>query len=175
MRKTENDALGRATLEAYRNQPKNPVVLVADNIRSLNNVGSLFRSCDAFAVTRLILCGITATPPSRDIHKTALGAELSVEWSYFRSTAEAVKELKQAGWRIAALEQAEGATMLNEFHPEPETKYAVIVGNEVDGVSQEVIDLCDLAIEIPQYGTKHSLNVAVAAGIVLWQMTGRKD
>ena len=147
---------------------KLPVVVVLDNVRSLQNVGAFFRTADAFAVEQIALCGITATPPNRDIHKTALGAELTVKWSYHKETTACVEELRQAGYRILAIEQVEGAAMLNEFTPDPNEKYALIFGNEVFGVDQQVVDRCDGAIEIPQAGTKHSINVSVSGGVVLW-------
>lgn len=147
---------------------KLPVVVVLDNVRSLQNVGAFFRTADAFAVEQIALCGITATPPNRDIHKTALGAELTVKWSYHKETTACIEELRQAGYRILAIEQVEGAAMLNEFTPNPNEKYALIFGNEVFGVDQQVVDRCDSAIEIPQAGTKHSINVSVSGGVVLW-------
>ena len=168
MQKITNEALGRPTPEQFARMPKLPVTVVLDNIRSLNNVGSFFRTCDAFAVERIFLCGITATPPSKEIHKTALGAENTVTWSYFHSTLEAVARLREEGFRIGAVEQVEGAVMLNRFRAEPDVKYALIFGNEVFGVAQEVADQCDFGVEIPQAGTKHSLNVSVSAGVVLW-------
>ena len=147
---------------------KLPVVVVLNNVRSLQNVGAFFRTADAFAVEQIALCGITATPPNRDIHKTALGAELTVKWSYHKETTACIEELRQAGYRILAIEQVEGAAMLNEFTPDPNEKYALIFGNEVFGVDQQVVDRCDGAIEIPQAGTKHSINVSVSGGVVLW-------
>lgn len=147
---------------------KLPVMVVLDNVRSLQNVGAFFRTADAFAVEQIALCGITATPPNRDIHKTALGAELTVKWSYHKETTACVEELRQAGYRILAIEQVEGAAMLNDFTPNPNEKYALIFGNEVFGVDQQVVDRCDGAIEIPQAGTKHSINVSVSGGVVLW-------
>ena len=153
MKKTTNEELHRPSAEEYARMRKMPVTVVLDNIRSLNNVGSFFRTCDAFAVERLLLCGITGTPPSREIHKTALGAENTVAWQYFESTAE-----------------AEGAVMLEDFRPGAGQRYALVFGNEVEGVAQEVADMCDGAVEIPQAGTKHSLNVAVAGGAVLWHL-----
>ena len=141
-----------------------------DNLRSLNNVGSVFRTCDAFAVRRLYLCGITARPPHKDIHRTALGATESVEWTYCENTADAVRELREKGVRVWAVEQVEGSTMLDDFTPAPNTEYALVFGNEVFGVEQSVVDLCDGALEIPQEGTKHSLNVAVCVGAVLWDV-----
>ena len=169
MRKTTNDELGRLSAEEYAAAPKCPVAVVLDNVRSMNNVGSFFRTCDAFAVGRLCLCGITATPPSRDIHKTALGTELTVPWTYFADTADAVAALRADGYRILCVEQAEGSVSLERWAPESGIRYALVFGNEVDGVQQRVADLCDGAVEIPQGGTKHSLNVSVAAGIVLWE------
>ena len=145
-----------------------PVRVVLDNVRSAQNVGAFFRTADAFAIEHIALCGITATPPSKDIHKTALGAELTVEWSHYDSTLECVKELKSAGYRVLAIEQVEGAVMLDELQVEADVKYALVFGNEVAGVDQAVVDECDGAIEIPQVGTKHSVNVSVAGGIVMW-------
>ena len=145
-----------------------PVRIVLDNVRSAQNIGAFFRTADAFAIEHIALCGITATPPSKDIHKTALGAELTVEWSHYDSTLECVKELKSAGYRVLAIEQVEGAVMLDELQVETDVKYALVFGNEVAGVDQVVVDECDGAIEIPQVGTKHSVNVSVAGGIVMW-------
>ncbi len=170
MRKTTNEELHRPTPEAYARMPKMSVTVVLDNVRSLNNVGSFFRTCDAFAVERLVLCGITGTPPSRELHKTALGAEHTVAWEYRERTVDAVADLHAAGCRVVAVEQADEAVSLEVFRLEPGLRYALVFGNEVDGVAQEVVDLCDGAIEIPQAGTKHSLNVAVAGGAVLWQL-----
>lgn len=170
MQKITNEALGRPTPEQFARMAKLPVTVVLDNIRSLNNVGSFFRTCDAFAVERILLCGITATPPSKEIHKTALGAENTVAWSHFPSTLEAVAQLRTEGYRIGAVEQVEGAVMLDRFRAESDVKYALIFGNEVFGVAQEVVDQCDFGIEIPQVGTKHSLNVSVSAGVVLWHL-----
>ena len=168
MRKIENSELHRLSVEEFKEHEKIPVVLVADNIRSLNNVGSLFRTADAFLIEAFYLCGISATPPNKEIHKTALGAELSVAWRYVPSALEAITELKKAGYKVICIEQVENAVMLDEFCPEKGVKYALVVGNEVKGVGQEVVDCCDGAIEIPQCGTKHSLNVSVAGGVVLW-------
>ena len=145
-----------------------PVTVVVDNIRSAQNVGAFFRTCDAFAVEHLALCGITAVPPSREIHKTALGAEVSVAWSRHDSTAECLAGLKARGYRLLAVEQVEGAVMLDRVKIDPAERYALVFGNEVEGVSQQAVDMCDGAIEIPQAGTKHSLNVSVAGGVVLW-------
>ncbi len=169
MRKIENNELGRPTPQEFELMEKLPVTVVLDNVRSLNNVGSVFRTCDAFAIERIMLCGITATPPNKEIHKTALGAENTVAWEYFRTTKEAVDRLKTERYILTAVEQVEGATMLHRFQLEPKQRYALIFGNEVDGVAQDIVDLCDGAIEIPQVGTKHSLNIAVSVGAVLWQ------
>jgi len=144
--------------------------VVLDHVRSLYNVGSVFRSSDAFRVQAVYLCGITATPPQVEIHKTALGAEDSVDWKYFERTQDAVNELKSQGYSVQAVEQVEGSVMLQSFRPEEGKKYAIVLGNEVKGVQQEVVDLCDGCIEIPQFGTKHSLNVSVTAGILIWEM-----
>lgn len=160
--------LNRISIDDYRQQQKMPLTVVLDNIRSLNNIGSVFRTADAFGVKRLLLCGITATPPSAEIHKTALGAENSVEWAYYPSTLDAIADLKAQGYKICALEQVEGSVMLNDFTPIANTPYAFVAGNEVDGVDQAVVDLCDISLEIPQVGTKHSLNVAVSTAITIW-------
>lgn len=159
----------RPTVEEYRRSRKIPLTVVVDNVRSLNNIGSLFRTCDAFGVERLVLCGISATPPSPEIHKTALGAEDSVAWSYYPSTASAVEALKGEGYLVACLEQVKGSVSLEAFVPEPERRYALVCGNEVDGVAQAVVDVCDVCIEIPQVGTKHSLNVSVSTAVAMWQ------
>ena len=168
MRKITNAELGRPTLEEYAAAEKMAVTVVLDNVRSMQNVGAFFRTSDAFAVEHIALCGITATPPNREIHKTALGAELSVAWTYHKSTAECVTDLKTEGYTILAVEQVEGAVMLNRLEVDPHRKYALVFGNEVLGVDQAVVDLTDGAIEIPQVGTKHSLNVSVSGGVVLW-------
>ena len=168
MRKLDTHELGRPTAETLATLPRIPVAVVLDNVRSLNNVGSFFRTCDAFAAERLVLCGITGTPPDREIHKTALGAEQTVPWTHFPETIEAVMQLRKEGCTILAVEQVTGAAMLDEFLPDATQKYALVFGNEVEGVAQSVIDLCDGAVEIPQAGAKHSLNVAVSGGVVLW-------
>lgn len=170
MKKTTNEQLHRPDAQQYALQPKMPVTVILDNIRSMNNVGSFFRTCDAFAVERLVLCGITGTPPAREIHKTALGAEHTVAWEYRESTTETVEHMRTQGYKVLAVEQAEGSVMLQDFHMEHTGRYALLFGNEVDGVSQDAMDKCDGAIEIPQAGTKHSLNVAVAGGAVLWHI-----
>lgn len=168
MRKISNDELCRPTAEQFATAPKMPVTVVLDNVRSALNVGSFFRTCDAFAVERIMLCGITAAPPDREIHKTALGAELTVAWQRFSSTTECIAQLHGEQYTVLAVEQVEGSAMLQDLAPEAGRRYALVFGNEVDGVSQEAADLCDGAIEIPQAGTKHSLNVSVAGGVVLW-------
>ena len=169
MRKITNEELGRPTPEEFSRRAKMSVCVVLDNVRSAQNVGAFFRTGDAFAVARIALCGITATPPSREIHKTALGAEQTVPWEHFDSTVACVEALRAEGWTVLAVEQVEGASMLDDFVPRPGVKYALVFGNEVDGVAQPVVDLCDGALEIPQAGTKHSINVSVSGGVVLWQ------
>ena len=168
MRKITNEELHRPSVEAFATMQKMPVVVVLDNVRSMQNVGAFFRTGDAFAIERIYLCGITATPPARDIHKTALGTELTVPWRYTETTLEAVEQLKQEGYTLLAIEQVEGAAMLDAFHADPACRYALVFGNEVSGVDQAVVDRCDGAIEIPQVGTKHSINVSVSGGVVLW-------
>lgn len=170
MRKISNEELHRPSVEEFKAMEKLPVVVVLDNVRSMQNVGAFFRTGDAFAVEGIILCGITATPPARDIHKTALGAEQTVRWEYTPTTLEAVERLKTAGYRILAVEQVDGAVMLDRFRAEEGVKYALVFGNEVAGVDQSVVDRCDGAIEIPQIGTKHSINVSVSGGVVLWEI-----
>lgn len=167
MRKLTTAELNRPTIEEYGQRDKLSVVVVLDNIRSHNNTGSVFRTADAFLIGEIYLCGITACPPHRDIHKTALGAEDSVKWQYFENTVDACMHLRELGYKIYAVEQTEGSTMLQDFQFEEKT--AVVMGNEVDGVSDEVVEICDGAIELPQSGTKHSLNVSVCAGIVMWK------
>jgi tRNA G18 (ribose-2'-O)-methylase SpoU len=170
MEKLSMDALQRVDVDAFRSGQKIPFTLVLDNVRSGLNVGSIFRTADAFRVEKLLLCGITAQPPHREILKTALGSTASVDWAYFPETGEAVLRLKNDGYRVCAIEQTSHKTWLQDFRPEPGVHYAFVLGNEVDGVDEGVLALCDGAIEIPQFGTKHSLNVAVAAGIVLWEV-----
>ncbi len=167
MRKLSTAELNRPTAEEYGQKDKLPVIVVLDNIRSHNNTGSVFRTADAFLIDEIYLCGITACPPHRDIHKTALGAEESVKWRYFDTTIKACQHLKQSGYRILAVEQTEGSTMLQDFIFKGKT--AIVMGNEVEGVSDEVIEMCDGSIELPQSGTKHSLNVSVCSGIVMWK------
>jgi len=158
----------RLTVEEYREAEKVPLIVVLDDVRSMHNVGSVLRTADAFRLEAVWMCGITGTPPHAEIHKTALGAEDNVDWRYFDNALEAVKKLKEEGVEVLAVEQAEGSTMLQDFKPNPSHRYAIILGNEVKGVHQEVIDLCDGCLEIPQRGTKHSMNVSVAAGIVIY-------
>lgn len=159
----------RLSVEQFKASNKLPLVVILDNVRSLYNVGSVFRSCDAFRVEAVYLCGITATPPHPEIHKTALGGEDSVAWRYFQSTVEAVAELKQKGYFVYSIEQVEGSTKLQHLAPTTHQPYAVVFGNEVKGVQQTVVDACNGCLEIPQFGTKHSLNVSVTAGIVIWE------
>lgn len=170
MRKLTIEEMGRMDAATFREADKLAVVVVLDNVRSLHNVGAVFRTADAFALHGLCLCGITATPPSPEIHKTALGAEDTVAWTYHADTLEAVIALKREGYKLLAVEQVEGSTSLSDLTLSPNDKVALVMGNEVKGVRQEVIDICDGAIEIPQYGTKHSLNVSVSAGIVMWEV-----
>ena len=169
MKKLLNEELNRKTVAEFKNAGKNPVVVVLDHVRSLNNIGSIFRTCDAFLIEGLFLCGITATPPHREISKTALGATESVHWQYFEHTIDAIQFLKNNGYLVYAVEQTVHSIMLNQLSLSKECKYALIFGHEIHGVAQPVVDICDGAIEIPQHGTKHSLNIAVSAGIVLWE------
>ena len=168
-RKLNTEEIIRLTPEEFKETPKIPLIVILDNVRSLHNVGSIFRTSDAYCVEKVILCGITATPPNAEIHKSALGAEFSVDWAYYKETTEAVNELKQAGYTILAIEQAHDSINMDTFKAEKGNKYAVILGNEVKGVQQSVIDLSDDCLELPQFGTKHSLNVSVTAGIVIWE------
>lgn len=161
--------MNRLTTDEFRNSPKTPLIVVLDNVRSLHNVGSVFRTADAFIIEAVYLCGITSTPPHAEIHKTALGAENTVAWKYFEDTLDAVNELKSAGYTVLSIEQAKGSTLLTDYHSLPGQKTAVILGNEVKGVQQSVVDSCDGCIEIPQFGTKHSLNVSVTGGIIIWE------
>ena len=168
MRKLSMDELNRLNEKEFKNQKKFPMVLLLDNIRSMHNTGSIFRTADAFRIEKILLCGITACPPKREIEKTALGATKSVEWKYFDKTADAVTELKKQNYIIAAIEQVENSVSLQSFQPQKDNKYAVVFGNEVKGVQENVLKLCDHFLEIPQFGTKHSFNVSVTAGIVVW-------
>jgi tRNA G18 (ribose-2'-O)-methylase SpoU len=175
MRKLKVTELNRLEINEYRSIKKIPVAVVLDDVRSLHNVGSVFRTCDAFKISSLYLCGITACPPSPEIHKTALGAEDSVEWKYSGNVVDAILDLKENGYKICAVEQAEGSIMADAIAVEKGEKYALVFGNEVKGVRQAVMDMCDICIEIPQYGTKHSLNVSVSVGIVLWEFLKNLD
>ncbi|ASU35072.1 RNA methyltransferase [Mucilaginibacter xinganensis] len=168
MKKLKLDELNRASVAEFKAMDKFPVAVVLDNVRSMHNIGSIFRTSDGFAVEQVCLCGITACPPHREIEKTALGATQSVSWKYFETTLSAVAQLREEGYIIIAVEQAHNSTMLNEFSPEKDAKYALIFGNEVNGVSEEVMQKIDACLEIPQFGTKHSFNIVVSAGIVLW-------
>ena len=168
-RKLKITELNRISTEEFKEAEKLPLVVVLDNIRSLHNIGSVFRTSDAFLVDRIYLCGITATPPHPEMHKTALGAEDTVDWKYRKNTLDAVHELQDEGFTVLAIEQVEGSTLLDELELDADKKYAIVMGNEVKGVQQEVVNACDGCIEIPQYGTKHSLNVSVTTGIVLWE------
>ncbi|MCX6329660.1 MAG: RNA methyltransferase [Bacteroidia bacterium] len=170
MRKLQNRELGRKTIEQFRKSKKSPFVIVLDNIRSQSNVGSVFRTADAFLTESIYLCGITARPPHREIQKTALGATESVSWKYFKETSSAITELKSEGYKIVGIEQAEESVSLSDFVVERDTKYALVFGHEVNGVDQAIINQCDYVVEIPQFGTKHSFNIAVSAGIVLWEL-----
>lgn len=169
-RKLKITELNRISTEEFKKAEKLPLVVVLDNIRSLHNIGSVFRTSDAFRIECIYLCGITATPPHAEMHKTALGAEFTVDWKYVNNTVEAVDNLKNEGYTVYSVEQAEGSIMLNELTLDKNRKYAIVMGNEVKGVQQEVIDHSHGCIEIPQYGTKHSLNVSVTAGIVIWDL-----
>src|SRR5690606_28291579 len=170
MRKLKLEELGRISVEEFKEADKIPVVVILDNIRSMYNIGSVFRTADAFLIEKIYLCGITGTPPHKEIRKTALGATESVEWEYVKEISELIGKLKNEGFKILSIEQTEGSKNLSEFELSPNEKYAVIFGNEVEGVQQEVINQSDVCIEIPQGGTKHSLNVSVCAGILLWEM-----
>ena len=174
MEKLRTIEMQRLTVEEFREAEKLPLVVVLDDVRSIHNVGSVFRTGDAFRIEAVYLCGITSTPPSAEIHKTALGAEDSVSWRYFKTALEAVEALKTEGYEVYSIEQAHGSTKLQTFSPLKEKKYAVIFGNEVKGVHQEVVDASDGCLEIPQFGTKHSMNVSVTAGIVIWHFAQTK-
>lgn len=169
IRKLETSELNRKTVKEFRTAPKRSIIVVLDNVRSLNNIGSIFRTADAFLLEAIYLCGISATPPHKEIHKTALGAENSVEWRYFEDTLQAIAILKENGYIPVAVEQTQNSVSLEKFPVETDKKYALVFGNEVKGIQQEVIDLCGQSVEIPQFGTKHSFNVSVSAGIVLWE------
>ena len=173
MRKIRNEELHRKTTEEFKKAEKRSLVLVLDDVRSLNNIGSVFRTADAFLCSSVYLCGITAQPPHREIHKTALGAEETVDWKYFEKITTALDQLKTDGYTIIAVEQVEGGISLLEFKPEPTKKYAFVFGHEVNGVSEEAISMCDMAIEIPQDGSKHSLNISVCVGVVVWDVVSK--
>ena len=170
MRKLKNSELGRVNIKEFKEAEKIPIVIILDNIRSLNNIGSVFRTSDAFLVSKIYLCGITATPPHKDIHKTALGATESVDWEYVENSIDLIAKLKEEKIKIVSIEQADNSTMLQNFEVSKDQKYAIIFGNEVKGVQQEVVSVSDICVEIPQYGTKHSLNISVSCGIVLWNL-----
>jgi tRNA G18 (ribose-2'-O)-methylase SpoU len=170
MRKLKNAELNRLDVDSFKHAPKSPLVLVLDNVRSTHNVGSIFRTADAFRVQEIFLCGITATPPHKDIRKTALGATESVQWQYCENSIDAIQNLQSKGVVVLAVEQAEGSTILSDFSPLPDTTYALVFGHEVKGVSQEVVSAADVVLEIPQEGTKHSLNVSVSVGLVVWEL-----
>lgn len=174
MRKLSLDELNRLSVDEFKETEKFPYCLILDDIRSLNNVGSVFRTADAFKASTLYLCGITGQPPHRDITKTALGATESVAWEYIPDVLTLVHHLQAEGWIVAAIEQAEGSTSLSDFSPEPNKRYAFVFGNEVTGVRDEVVQLADLVLEIPQFGTKHSLNIAVTAGIICWDFLQKR-
>lgn len=170
MRKLKNSELNRLSPENFRKAEKTPFSIILDNVRSLNNIGSIFRSADAFLIEKIYLCGITATPPHKDIHKTALGSTESVVWQYFKNTIDAVHELKAKGYLVIGVEQTIDSISLADFRIDPLKKYAFVFGHEIHGVEQSVVDICDLCMDIPQFGTKHSLNIAVSAGVVLWEV-----
>lgn len=173
MRKLKNSELDRLSVEDFKRTKKTPIIVVLDNIRSLNNIGSVFRTSDAFLVEKIYLCGITASPPHKDIHKTALGSTETVDWEYVENIMDLVQHLKSENVKVISIEQAEHATMLNDFEPEPNTTYALVFGNEVKGVKQEVVSASDMVLEIPQFGTKHSINISVSTGIVIWDVFGK--
>jgi 23S rRNA (guanosine2251-2'-O)-methyltransferase len=173
MKKLLNAELHRITIEDFKKSSKLPFIVVLDNVRSAHNVGSVFRTSDAFLVESICLCGITSTPPDKEIRKTALGATESVEWQYFNNTLDAISLLKNNNYKIIAIEQTDKSISLNDFEITRNDKYALIFGNEVKGVEQKIIDLCDYSVEIPQFGTKHSFNISVCAGIVLWEMSSK--
>jgi len=173
MRKLLNEELDRLSVEVFKTVDKIPFMIVLDNVRSLNNIGSVFRTADAFRLEGIYLCGITATPPHREIHKTALGATESVYWEYREETTDAITELKEKGYQIYSVEQTDGSVLLDQVQISDKQKYALVFGHEIRGVDQQVVDMSDQCIEIPQYGTKHSLNISVAAGIVIWELFRR--
>ncbi|GAB1308324.1 RNA methyltransferase [Urechidicola sp. KH5] len=170
MRKLKNSELNRLDIEGFKQTEKTSLIVILDNIRSLNNIGSVFRTSDAFVIEKIYLCGITAQPPHKEIHKTALGATESVNWEYVEDTVELVKKLQSEGVKVASIEQADNSTMLQDFQTTSNQTYAIVFGNEVKGVQQSVVSASDYCIEIPQFGTKHSLNISVSAGVVLWDL-----
>ncbi|MEC7772613.1 MAG: RNA methyltransferase [Bacteroidota bacterium] len=174
-RKLENSELDRLDVTGFKEAKKSPIIIILDNVRSLNNIGSVFRTADAFLIQKIYLCGITATPPHKDIRKTALGATESVDWEYRKDTLELVEELKEKGIQIVSVEQAENAVMLNDFQINSDQTIALVFGNEVKGVSQEVVTASDTVLEIPQFGTKHSLNISVSTGIVVWDIWSKQN
>lgn len=174
MRKLENSELNRLNVEEYKNTDKTPIIVVLDNIRSMNNVGSVFRTADAFRIESIYLCGITATPPNNEIHKAALGATESVDWKYFPTTYDAVMFLKNDGFKVFAIEQATESILLNNYYPDT-NKISIIFGNEIKGVDNNIMEIIDGCIEIPQFGTKHSLNISVTTGIVLWDIFNKLE
>ncbi|MCK8482193.1 RNA methyltransferase [Psychroserpens algicola] len=170
MRKLKNSELDRLNIEEFKSAEKTPLIIILDNIRSLNNIGSVFRTSDAFLIEKIYLCGITATPPHNDIRKTALGSTETVTWEYAEHTMDVVKQLQSENIKVISIEQAERSTMLDTFQPETNQTYALVFGNEVKGVAQDVVDASDVVIEIPQFGTKHSLNISVSCGVVIWDV-----
>ena len=175
MRKIKNSELNRLSVEGFKAAKKSPLIVVLDNVRSLNNVGSIFRSADAFRIQHIYLCGITATPPHKDIQKTALGSTEAVDWSYAKDTLAVVEKLQSVNVKVMAIEQAENATVLQDFYPNNQSIYALVFGHEVKGENQEDVNQCDGVIEIPQFGTKHSLNIAVSGGVVLWDLFSKMN
>jgi len=169
-RKLKNSELNRLSVSEFKKVEKTPLIVILDNIRSLNNIGSVFRTCDAFAIKKIYLCGITGQPPHKDIHKTALGATNSIDWEYVEDILAMIDKLKADGVKIVSIEQAKNSLMLQDFEPKNNQKYAVIFGNEVKGIQQTVVDVSDYCVEIPQFGTKHSLNISVSCGVVLWDL-----
>lgn len=175
MRKIKNSELNRLSVEGFKAAKKSPLIVILDNVRSLNNVGSMFRSADAFRIQHIYLCGITATPPHKDIQKTALGSTEAVDWSYAKDTLAVVEKLQSVNVKVMAIEQAENATVLQDFYPNNQSIYALVFGHEVKGVNQAVVNQCNGVIEIPQFGTKHSLNIAVSGGVVLWDLFSKMN
>ena len=175
MRKIKNSELNRLSVEGFKAAKKSPLIVILDNVRSLNNVGSIFRSADAFRIQHIYLCGITPTPPHKDIQKTALGSTEAVDWSYAKDTLAVVEKLQSVNVKVMAIEQAQNATVLQDFYPNNQSIYALVFGHEVKGVNQAVVNQCDGVIEIPQYGTKHSLNIAVSGGVVLWDLFSKMN